>query len=167
MTEARPQGGTWVRPDGSIDSVQWIDLPAPPPQDLATLERTYFAWVPRIGGGLAGPDPRALGTPRALSIRTFAGPEAIRMTTPEEGPGRRARKITGGLLAFAGGELAFEVGPSPAEPGGTRVTVALTGFRPRMPRFVYWLTQRQLHERSTFAFLREVARTVPRARPAG
>lgn len=161
MSRPRPEGGTWVRPDGSIDSIQWIDLPARPAMSLAALERAYFAWVPVIGGGLAAPDPAAAGTSRPLSIHTFAGPLAICMTTPEEGPSRRSRRITGGLLAFSGGELAFEVGPAPTGSGATRVTVALTGFRPRMPRFLYWITQRQLHERSTFAFLREVARTPP------
>jgi hypothetical protein len=81
------------------------------------------------------------------------------MTAPEGEPGRRrARRIVGGLLAHAGGALAFELLPVAR---ATRVRVALTGFRPRMPRFIYLVTQRQLHERSTFAFLRQVARHAP------
>jgi hypothetical protein len=116
--------------------------------------------VPRIGGELAAPDPGVAGTDAPLVIRPTlvpGAPPAIRMSAPELEPGRRARRILGGLLAYEGGELAFELGPAPE--GRTRLTVALRAFRPRMPLFVYLLTQRQLHERSTFAFLREVAAT--------
>ncbi|MBX3468180.1 MAG: hypothetical protein KF878_15015 [Planctomycetes bacterium] len=151
-----------MRPDRAVDSIQWIDLPRAPARDLATLERLYFAWVPRIGGHLAAPDG-AEGSARPLTIEVQAPgrPPAIRMTPPEEAPGRRARRILGGLLAYAGGELAFEVGPAPERADHVRLTVALRAFRPRMPLPVYLMTQRRLHERSTFAFLREVARTVP------
>ncbi|MCO5166084.1 MAG: hypothetical protein M9894_06915 [Planctomycetes bacterium] len=150
-----------MRPDRAVDSIQWIDLPSAPPQDLPALERLYFAWVPRIGGQLAAPDPAAVGSeaPLAIEVQAPGRPPAIRMSAPEEAPGRRARRILGGLLAYPGGELAFELGPPPAA-AGVRLTVALRAFRPRMPLPVYLLTQRRLHERSTFAFLREVARTV-------
>ena len=153
-----------MRPDRSIDSIQWIDLPGPPPQDLATLERLYFDWVPRIGGQLAAPAPGVPGTDGPLTIEAQVPGRlpAIRMTPPEQRPGRRARAIVGGLLAHPGGELAFELEPRPAD-AAVRLTVALRRFRPRMPLPIYLLTQRRLHERSTFAFLREVARTVPRA----
>lgn len=99
------------------------------------------------------------GTDAPLMIRPTlvpCAPAAIRMSAPELAPGRRARRILGGLLAYEGGELAFELASSP-DGGRTRLTVALRAFRPRMPLFVYLLTQRRLHERSTFAFLREVA----------
>lgn len=153
----RPRGGTWVRPDGSIDSVQWIDLDGRAARlDLAALERAYFAWVPRISAGLMGPEPGGAGrdAPLRLGVRPWTWPEAIRMATPGVTPGRRSRAILGGLLAHAGGSLAFE-----AEPRGglTRIRVALLGFRPRLPLAVYLRTQRRLHERSTYAFLREVA----------
>ncbi len=151
-----------MRADRSIDSIQWIDLPAAPPQDLATLERLYFDWVPRIGGQLAAPAPGVPGTDRPLAIEAQVPGRlpAIRMTPPALAPGRRARSILGGLLAYPGGELAFEVAARP-ESATVRLTVALRQFRPRMPLPIYLLTQRRLHERSTFAFLREVARTVP------
>lgn len=150
-----------MRPDRSIDSIQWIDLPGPPRQDLATLERLYFDWVPRIGGQLAAPEPGVAGTDRPLTIQAQVPGRlpAIRMAAPEVTPGRRARAIMGGLLAYAGGELAFEVAPRP-EDATVRLTVALRRFKPRMPLPIYLITQRRLHERSTFAFLREVARTV-------
>ena len=98
------------------------------------------------------------GTDAPLAIRPTlvpGAPAAIRMSAPEQVPGRRARRILGGLLASESGELAFELTPGPD--GRTRLTVALRAFRPRMPLFVYLRTQRRLHERSTFAFLREVA----------
>lgn len=152
-----------MRADRSIDSIQWIDLPRPPAQDLASLERLYFDWVPRIGAHLAAAEPLAAGTGRPLTIEAQlpARLPAIRMTAPEQAPGRRARAIFGGLLAHPGGELALELTRRPGAPeGSVRLTVALRRFRPRLPLFVYLLTQRRLHERSTFAFLREVARIV-------
>lgn len=161
----RPGGGTWVRPDGSVDSIQWLDLDARLTRgardvlDLAALERAYFAWVPRMAAGLVGPQPGRSGTdqPLRLGLLPWAWPIAIAMRPPESTPGRRARAILGGALAFAGGALAFEL----EERGDVlRVRVALTGFLPRAPLPLYLVTQRRLHERSTFAFLREVRRRV-------
>jgi hypothetical protein len=162
----RPRGGTWVRPDGAVDSIQWLDLDArrargaPDVLDLAALERAYFAWVPRMAAGVVGPQRGRSGTdqPLRLGLLPWAWPVAIAMQPPETGPGRRARSILGGALAFAGGALAFELEPRPGDL--LRVRVALTGFRPRAPLVVYLVTQRRLHERSTFAFLREVGRRV-------
>lgn len=137
-----------------IDSVQEVLLPGPAP-DLRAVERAYFRWVPAVSAGVAAPrwsrDPDA-----ALSIRVLGLLPLIRMTAAAGHPQRRrARMIMGGLLAHPGGELCFEVEPVRAD---TLLRVALRGFRPRAPGWLYWRTQRQLHERSSLAFLREAAR---------
>jgi hypothetical protein len=160
----RPAGGTWPRGDGAYDSVQWLDLPARAAAlDLAALERAYFAWVPRIAADAVGPVPGPGGALSIGPLLTGARPPAIRMAPAVEGPGgvgtrRRGRAILGGLLASAGGELAFELGPAPGAPAPVRLRVALVGFRTRLPGALYLATQARLHLRSTFAFLREVAR---------
>lgn len=151
------RGGTWTRPDGAVDSVQWIDLPARPALDLAALEADYFAWVPAMSAGLVRPEAPALGRPARLAIGLgrAARPAMVRMEAPRLDAWRRLRPIVGGLLAHPGGWLSFEVH---ARPRATRLAVCLVGFWPRLPLFVYLRTQARLHERSTFAFLRVVAR---------
>lgn len=164
----RPAGGTWVRADGAYDSVQWLDLPARAATlELAALERAYFAWVPRIAADAVGPVAGPGGRLSIGPILTGARPPAIRMAAAEEraadGRRRRGRAILGGLLAGAGGELAFELGPAPAREAGleagVRLRVSLLGFRTRLPGALYLATQARLHVRSTFAFLREVGRS--------
>lgn len=162
----RPAGATWPRGDGTYDSVQWLDLPARAADlDLAALERAYFAWVPRIAAGAVGPVAGPGGRLSIGPLLTGARPPAIRMAAAVERTGegvrRRGRPILGGFLASAGGELAFELGPAPSGAPSTasvRLRVALVGFRTRLPGWLYLPTQARLHVRSTFAFLREVAR---------
>lgn len=137
-----------------IDSLQEVVLPGPLP-DLRGVERAYFRWVPAVSAGFA--KPRFGADPDGpLTIRVLGCLPLIRMTPaaghPQE---RRARTIMGGLLAHPGGELAFELEPVG---GGALLRVALRGFKPRLPGWLYWATQRQLHERSSLAFLREAAR---------
>lgn len=141
--------------DGSVDSLQEVLLPGPPP-GLVALERAYFRWVPAISADFAAPRwPEGPGGPLRIEVAPL-GLALIRMAPPAEEPGRRrARAVLGGLLAHGGGELSFELEPGPR---GTLLRVALRGFRPRMPAWLYWATQRPLHERSSLAFLRQVAR---------
>lgn len=158
----RPTGATWPRGDGAYDSVQWLDLPPRAAAlDLAALERAYFAWVPRIAADAVGPVAGPNGRLSIGPLLTGARPPAIRMAAAEErtqgGVRRRGRAILGGFLASAGGELSFELGPAPG--GGTRLRVALVGFRARLPGWLYLATQARLHVRSTFAFLREMGRS--------
>ncbi|RMG09827.1 MAG: hypothetical protein D6731_18870 [Planctomycetota bacterium] len=157
-----PQGGTWVREGGTVDSVQWVDLPRGLPHDLAAVERAYFAWVPRLSMGVVR--ARAVGEGLSLGLAPLHWPIAIRLGSAEEGEGRRARGIEGGLLADPGGEIAFEVYPR-AE--GQRLAVAVRRLRPRLPRRLYFYAQAPLHERATFAFLRQAVRESARRAEAG
>ena len=154
----RPAPRLWTRTRrhryGSVDSLQEVLLPGPPPA-LAGLERAYFRWVPAVSADFAAPRwPEGPGGPLRIEVAPL-GLALIRMAAPREEPGRRARPVLGGLLGHAGGELCFELEPGPR---GTLLRVVLRGFRPRMPAWLYWRTQRHLHERSSLAFLRQVAR---------
>ncbi len=145
------QGGTWEQPDGSVDSVQWVDLPGPGDLDLAWIEPAYFAWVPTLSVGTVL--SRQEGEEMTLGIIPFHWPKAIRLSQPAVDADSLARSILGGMLAQAGGSIGFEL---ERRPEGLRMVVAVRGLRPRLPRFLYFSLQAQLHERSTFAFLRQV-----------
>jgi hypothetical protein len=150
-------GGTWLRADGTVDSVQWLDLPGHPPLDLASLETLYFRWVPALTAGLVRPRAHPDGR-LSIGIEPWHWPQAIRMAPPHVGPGERVRPIEGGLLADAGGSIGFLIHPYP---DGARLIVALRALRPRLPKWLYFRIQAAMHERSTFAFLREVRRALP------
>ena len=47
--------------------------------------------------------------------------------------------------------------PDPPQEG-TRLTVAVSALRPRLPLWLYFYVQARLHERTTFAFLRQILR---------
>jgi hypothetical protein len=150
-----------VDPAGTVESIQAVRLPGPPP-DLRAVERAYFRWVPAVSAGFAAPrwsaDPDG---PLRIAVQPLGLP-LIRMTAAAGDPRRRrGRTIMGGLLAWPGGELSFEVEPAGA---ATLLRVALRGFRPRMPAWLYWSVQRPLHERSSLAFLR-LAASARGARP--
>lgn len=157
-SEPRLAGATRLHADGGVESVQEVLLPPGPAPDLRALERGYYRWVPIISAGTAVPRWSSEGPDGPLAIRCWplGWPVAIAMGPPEVVPERRrARPVLGGLLAHPGGEMALELEPAP---GGTVLRAALRGFRPRMPWWLYRRTQVGLHERSTYAFLREVAR---------
>jgi hypothetical protein len=147
------RGGTWTRPSGLADSVQWVDLPACPALDLSAVERAYFAWVPRLsaGGVRARWSEHAPG-PLTLCAQPLDWPPMIRMDVPRQSSTQRARPILGGALAHAGGSLAFELLDRSE---GRRLVVAVRGLRPRLPLSVYLALQAPVHERSTNAFLRQ------------
>lgn len=149
-------GGTWTRETGLVDSVQWVDLPDCPGWDLADLERLYFAWVPRLVAYHVLPHYHPSDGSLCLAIEPFGWPPAIRMDAPQLTAETRVRPIIGGWLAAApGGSLDFELRP---HPGGRRLVVAVRGLAPRLPKPLYYRIQSRMHERSTFAFLREMSR---------
>ena len=154
----RMAGSTWIRRDGRADSVQWLDLPGEQELDLAWVERHYFAWVPRLAGQAVHPHylpdgglelaPRPLDWPRLIRMAPVVSEEdAVHR--------RRIRPIRGGFLAKPGGSLEFELLRRPA---GRRLVVAVRALSPRLPLGLYLSVQTPMHERSTFAFLREVNR---------
>jgi hypothetical protein len=145
-----------VRDDGSVDSVQWVLLPPGVQPDPLVVEQAYHAWGGRLCAHLLG--PHYPGEP-ADGLRIGFHPKAwaclISLGPLEGDPARSRRAIQGGLLARPGGHLAFEFEP---RHGGTVLTVAVRGLRPRMPARLYQIVQRQMHERATFAFLRQCVR---------
>lgn len=151
-----PAGSTWIRTDGRADSVQWIDLPTSTPFDLAWAERHYFAWVPRLCAHLVQPNSLAAGE-LFLAPEPLAWPPLIFMRAREGDERRRVRPIEGGFLARAGGSLDFEL---LERPRGLRLVVAVRGLRPRLPLLLYLALQTPMHQRSSWAFLREVRRRV-------
>jgi hypothetical protein len=148
----RLRGGTWVRADGSIDSVQWVDVPGLADVDMDALEPRYYAWVPRLSAG--GVRPHSDGDRLLLTFQPFHTPLVICMGPLQRTERSLVRSIDGGLLAHPGGTMGFEYEPHPE---GVRLVVAMRAFRPRLPGWLYFGLQAQLHERSTFAFLREFA----------
>jgi hypothetical protein len=158
-TPLKPRGGTWERDDGSVDSVQWIDLPGPGPVDLAFLEPRYFAWVPRLSAGFVCPRREPDGR-LTMAVQPLHFPLAIGMGVLERDEHTLFRPIEGGMLAAPGGRIEFV---RDVREDGTRLAVAVRSLRPRLPRWLYFRLQAQLHERSTFAFLREVALAWTRA----
>ncbi len=157
-TPLRPRSALIAYPDGSFDNLEWLDLPPGHARlDLARLERDYFAWVPRLTAGLVRPQWREPAL--SLGLEPLHRPTLIRMDAPGDGAGARARPIVGGILAEPGGSFGFELHPR-AE--GTRLVVAVRRLRPRLPGPVYRRVQARLHVRSTWAFLRDVARQAAR-----
>ena len=126
--------------------------------DLAWVERHYFAWVPRLAGQAVHPHylpdgrlelaPWPLDWPRLIKMAPVVLEQDARHR-------RRIRPIRGGFLAKPGGSLEFEL---LRRPGGRRLVVAVRALSPRLPLGLYLSVQTPLHERSTFAFLREVNR---------
>lgn len=148
-------GGTWTRDSGLVDSVQWVDLPDCPAWDLSMVERHYFAWVPRLVATMVRPHWHPSDGSLRLAIEPFAWPPAIRMQPPLITAETWRRPIIGGWLATPGGSLDFELRP---RDGGRRLIVAVRALSPRLPEPLYYRIQSRLHERSTYAFLREMRR---------
>ncbi|MBT7691346.1 MAG: hypothetical protein HN750_04950 [Gemmatimonadales bacterium] len=151
------QGGTWERADGTIDSVQWVDLPDASGLDLEALEPVYFDWVPRLSVGMVSHRGRE---EMSLACEPFRFPTLIRLEPAKRTETTRTRGILGGMLAYPGGSIGFA---TYALPAGTRLVVAVRALKPRLPRWLYFIVQAQMHERSTFGFLRQIAAATLRA----
>jgi len=153
--DPRPKFYSRVDADYRVLSIEWIELPRACSLSLRELERAYFAWVPRISAGMVRPRWVGDDGPLRLEVQPLGWPLAIGLSPAEETPSRLLRRIEGGMLAHPGGYLAFS---QARQDERVQLTVALVDFRPRLPRWIYLPTQRRLHVRSTYAFLREVAR---------
>ena len=160
--DPRPRCYSRVDPDYRVVSIEWIELPRACELSLRELERAYFAWVPRISAGAVRPSWKGPEGPLHLELQSWGWPQAIRLAPAEETPTQLKRAIEGGLLAHPGGYLAFSQHRDGAR---VQLVVALVDFRPRLPRWLYLPTQRRLHVRSTYAFLREVTRRMRLGRP--
>jgi hypothetical protein len=111
---------------------------------LDELDADYFAWLNR-----ALPLVRAVARPDGVSLSVLGIP-LIRLGPAQSRTRELFRPILGGWLAHPGGEMAFR------DEGG-RVVMAVRSYEPRLPRWVYRLTQMPAHRIvvSRFAAARE------------
>jgi hypothetical protein len=158
---------TRIEPDGSVTSVQSLEVPgAALPEGpalealLRSLARRYTAWISRLTAGVVAIREARDGRTRAVVVPS---PVAGLVLGPPRVEGSKlVREIEGGfLVARRGGTLAFGV---EASADGARVSVELHGFRPRILQiplvgeWTFFKTQDAIHVRHSRGFLRsEVA----------
>ncbi len=149
---ARPQPRA-----STVRSVQRLALP--PGRDAAWVAREYTSWLPRFVRPLVQVERD--GTLVLLRARGVARPLLeLELEAARSSPERSLFAIRGGLLA----------GPAPAAsgglprlefratPDGMHVLAAVQDFRPRLPWWLYRLTQARLHALVMWAFGRHLAR---------
>jgi uncharacterized protein YbjT (DUF2867 family) len=141
----------------TVRSVQRLPLPAG--RDAAWVAREYVAWLPRFVRPLV--QVRADGPRALLRLRGLAPPLLVLEAQAERSSADRALfEIRGGLLAgppggAAGGLPRLEFRTTP---DGAHVLAAVQDFRPRLPWWLYRVTQAQLHALVMWAFGRHLAR---------
>lgn len=140
-------------PPSLVRSVQRLPLPAG--WDAERVAREYIAWLPRLARPLlrvelAAPEVR-------LGLRGVAAPLLTLAAEPgRSSPGRALFSISGGLLAGpATGVPRLEFRTTP---DGAAVLAAVQDYRPRLPWWLYRLTQARLHALVMWAFGRHLAR---------
>jgi len=151
-----------LRPPPTVRSVQRLPLPAD--RDAPWVAREYARWLSRFVRPLLrvafdGPSFRLHlpGSARALL--------ALRYEPARSGPDRALFEIAGGLLAgppVGVPRLEFRVTPD-----GGHVLAAVQDFHPRLPWWLYRLTQARLHAFVMRAFGRHLARGAAEADASG
>lgn len=149
-----------ARPQPRASTVRSVQrLPLPPGRDAAWVAREYTSWLPHFVRPLVqvqreGPLVllRARGIPRPLL--------ELELEAARSSPERSLFAIRGGLLA---GSAPAASGGLPrlefrATPDGAHVLAAVQDFRPRLPWWLYRLTQARLHALVMWAFGRHLAR---------
>jgi uncharacterized protein YbjT (DUF2867 family) len=141
------------QPASLVRSVQ--RLPLPPGWDAERVAHEYVSWLPRFVRPLVR--VRHEGERVLLGAPGLARPLLTLEHQPERGGADRALfEIRGGLLAGppAGNpRLEFRLAPD-----GAHVLAAVQDFRPRLPWWLYRLTQARLHALVMWAFGRHLAR---------
>jgi hypothetical protein len=117
-------------------------------RELADL---YFSWLARAWGPLVRVDD---ARPARLAIRLL-GARAIDLQAADGDADARFR-VQGGLLARPGGEFCFEV-------DGDDARISLTGFRPRLPLWLYRWSHGPAHTWTMARFGRFLRRRGPRS----
>ena len=144
----------------TVRSVQRLPLPAG--RDATWIAEEYAAWLPRLFGSLlvvelddARCTFRLRGMERELLELTYR---------PERSDAERALyDVTGGVLARTDGgtpRLEFRV-----VPGSGVALAAVQDFRPRLPWWLYSLTQARAHQLVMTAFGRHLRRVARGAAP--
>jgi len=141
-------------PASLVRSVQ--RLPLPPGWDAERVAREYIAWLPRFVRPAVG--VRQDGPLVLLGLRGLRRPLLELEHRPDRSGSERAFfAIRGGLLAgppTGHPQLEFRITPD-----GAHVLAAVQDFRPRLPWWLYRITQAQLHALVMWAFARHLART--------
>ena len=142
-------------PPSTVRSVQ--RLPLPPGRDAAWVAAEYTRWLPRFVRPLVlvrSEGPRVL-----LGARGLARPLLVlEPRADRSSPDRSLFEISGGLLAgqpTASGIPRLEFRTTP---DGAHVLAAVQDFHPRLPWWLYRLTQARLHALVMWAFGRHLAR---------
>jgi uncharacterized protein YbjT (DUF2867 family) len=143
-----------AKPASLVRSVQ--RLPRPAGWDAERVARAYIAWLPRFVRPVVGvreDGPRVL-----LGLRGLATPLLELEHRPEQsGSGRAFFAIRGGLLAGPStgtAQLEFRLTPD-----GAHVLAIVQDYAPRLPWWLYRLTQARLHALVMWAFARHLARS--------
>lgn len=138
----------------TVRSVQRLPLPAG--RTAEWVAREYLAWLPRSLAALVQVEVRD-DRIFTISLRLLPGRPLLVLERVDDKswPDRWLFSITGGLLAARGHRQRLEF----REVLGRRhVLVALHDFRPRLPWFLYLLTQARLHLWVMRSFARHLAR---------
>lgn len=146
----------------SARSVQRMALPAG--RDAAWAAAEYMRWLPRALRGLVRVKVDVGGHCRFLLAGL--GTELLALThAPERsGPDRQLFYVTGGRLARPGKRARFEL--RQVLGGGTLLT-AVHDYEPRLPWWLYTITQALFHRWVMWLFRRHLARAGRLAAAAG
>lgn len=147
-------------PDGSTFSretllVAGARLPDELERFLTSMDRLYYAWIPRLTGGAVEIVRDASGGAAAKVVPI--GPVGLALGAARiEGTRIERPILSGWLVAEASGTLAQELVP---REGGVEVAVDLRGFRPRLLRLpggraLYDNAQESIHRRLSRGYLR-------------
>lgn len=143
-----------VRQRSVVQSVQRMRLPAN--RDARWAAAEYGRWLPRALRGLVRADVDALENIRFFFL-FFRVPLLVLLHAPERStPDRQLFFIGDGLLSRKSGRGRFEMRQAL---DGTTLLVAIHDYSPRLPWFVYIITQAHFHAWVMAAFRRHLAAT--------
>jgi uncharacterized protein YbjT (DUF2867 family) len=139
-------------------------LPLPPGRDATWVAREYATWLPRFLRPVLKVDLE--GRSCRIRLRGLARPLLELVYRPERSaPSRALLEVTGGLLAgerVGRPRLEFRI-----TPGGDSVLAAVQDFRPRLPWWIYLLTQARVHLLVMRGFARHLRREGRTPAPGG
>ena len=141
----------------TVRSVQRFDLPAG--RTAEWVAREYLSWLPNSLKALVQVE---VEQDRVFTVSLRFLPRRplliLERVEAKSWPDRWLFRIAGGLLADAGGKQRLEFREVL---GGRQVLVALQEFRPRLPWYLYLLTQARLHLWVMRSFARHLAQQGP------
>lgn len=164
-----------AREESTARSVQ--RLPRPAGASGRWIAEEYVRWLPTspIPGIRCTTTATDAGPVASFHLGSFREPLLVLRLAPERSSDDRALfYVEGGMLARTDGARPDGARTDGARPGrfelrltpdGTHVLAAVHDFRPRLPWFVYQLTQAKVHALVMYLFGRHLARTTVVPRP--